>query len=79
MQDGIVGPVGKWLVHEFEHQAGTKEKKYQYSSHAAKPPGQGEPEGALRNNPGPEMQQQAAEIFPLAFLLFCRFMGTRKN
>jgi hypothetical protein len=41
IEDGVIRPAGKRLIDKLEHQTGAKEQKYQYGSHAAKPPGQG--------------------------------------
>ena len=41
IHDGVIRSAGKRLIYKLEHQTGAKKQKYQYCSHAAKPPGQG--------------------------------------
>ena len=57
VENRFIGPAGKRLIHELEHQAGAEQKKYQHCGHTAQPPCQAEPEGALRHHPGTEMEQ----------------------
>lgn len=64
VQYGIVSTIRKRLIYKFEHQAGAKQQKNQYSRHTSQTPGKRKPEGAFLYQPGTEMQQQAPEVFP---------------